>query len=146
MNSLPVPVISDAHYDRDNSRVVITVEPCNADYVNVWRTLGETPPTLVWCRHVEPCDAQQTFYDYTCPLNSTAEYAADSYLRAGDDDVIPHSTRSEPVTVSTVDDRGWTKIPCVHCQRLVWTPVHFTPAGMVLDVDRHRKICPGAVG
>lgn len=147
MNNLPVPVISDAHYDRDNNRVVVTVEPCEgADFVSVWRTLNEPHPPMVWSRHLEPCDMRQTFYDYTCPLNTTATYAADSYSRAGDGDVIPHSDLSIPVSVSTADHRGWTKMPCVLCEELIWTPVEFVNGEMVVDLATHRESCPSNPG
>jgi hypothetical protein len=76
-----VAVISSARYESEHRRVSVTVEPCGkaACFVVLRRFSGsEGPPCLV-VRYEPATGYQQTFYDYTFPLESSLEYSVISY-------------------------------------------------------------------
>jgi len=107
-----VPVIS-AHYDRDNNRVAITVEPClGADCFSVSRSPIPELTHGQWVhglQHVPATGERQTFYDYTCPLNASPRYRVLSYAKRADGLLCGAADYSTPVTVDTTDDRHWLK-------------------------------------
>jgi hypothetical protein len=110
-----VPQISDARYDQDNNRVVITVEPCEgADKFSVTRCnhpallYGEWIPSL---RFVEATGEQQTFYDYEAPLNSQVRYRVLSYAERGDGLLLAAKNYSPEVVVDVPGMGVWLKDP-----------------------------------
>jgi hypothetical protein len=114
-----VPVISGAHYDTANNRVVITVEPCEgAEKFSVTRCnhpallYGEWIPSL---RFVEATGEQQTFYDYTAPLNSQVRYRVLSYAERGDGMLLAAKNYSPEVVVDVPGLSTWFKCPGANC-------------------------------
>lgn len=102
-----VPVISEAHFDRDRRRVVLVVEPCEgAEQFSVTRCnnlqllYGEWVPTL---RFVEALGGQQLFYDYTAPLNTSVRYRVLSYAERADGMLLAAKKYSNEVVVETYD-------------------------------------------
>lgn len=108
-----IPVISDAHYDGVNNRVVITVEPCEgADRFSVTRCNN---PQLLWgewvggAHIVDATGEPQTFFDYLCPLNSQVRYRVLSYAVRADGLLLASRDYSAPVMVDTTDLNWYRK-------------------------------------
>lgn len=100
------PVITRAVFDRDNSRVAITLAPCvGATHFALQRRVnGELK-----IRYFE-AEQPQPVYDYTAPLNARVEYLASAHA-----DIngmrYDYPELSAPVTVFTRDVRHWLKGP-----------------------------------
>ena len=98
-----VPVIAEAFYDRDNKRVVITVEACEgAERFSVTRCNNLQLLYGEWIlRFVEATGARQTFYDHSCPLNTQVRYRVLSYAERGDGMLLAAKNYSPEVVVDT---------------------------------------------
>lgn len=100
-----IPVITDAHFDEVNSRVVITVAPCvGAEKLSVTRCnhpallYGEWVPGL---RFVDATGDEQVFYDYEAPLNNSLRYRVLSYAERLDGMLLAAKNYSNEVIVDT---------------------------------------------
>lgn len=100
-----IPIILDAHFDTVNNRVVITVEACEgAEKFSVTRCnhpallYGEWVPSL---RFVDATGDDQTFYDYTAPLNGSYRYRVLSYAERLDGMLLAAKNYSNEVVVET---------------------------------------------
>lgn len=108
-----VAVISSARFDREHMRVAVTVEPCDKavcfSVLRRFKASKGAPCSVV--RYAPASGHQQTFYDYTCPLESALEYSVISYSEeyfpeTGEQILFAALKESERATVSTTAEES----------------------------------------
>lgn len=106
-----VVVISDAHYDAKNKRVVITIEPClGAEKLSVTRCNNLQLLYGEWIlKFVDATGDEQVFYDNAPPLNTKVRYRVLSYAERVDGMLLASKNYSAEVVVDTTDHQHWLK-------------------------------------